>query len=156
MSAEVQTFNTHILVAVDESENASRAVSYVGHMMASLKGVKVMILHVIRQAEEDYFATAAERDNWIRNYRQQVEDMLKRYRQMLIDAGFDPQQVTTRGATRQCPSLAECILEERRKTGFSTIVVGRQGLSRSEEFLFGSVSSKIVTHARNCTVWVVE
>jgi nucleotide-binding universal stress UspA family protein len=35
-------------------------------------------------------------------------------------------------------------------------VVGRQGLSRSEEFLFGSVSSKIVNHARNCTVWVVE
>lgn len=26
---------------------------------------------------------------------------------------------------------------------------------RKEEFLFGSVSSKIVSHARNCTVWVV-
>jgi hypothetical protein len=26
---------------------------------------------------------------------------------------------------------------------------------RKEEFLFGSVSSKIVSHARNCAVWVV-
>jgi nucleotide-binding universal stress UspA family protein len=38
----------------------------------------------------------------------------------------------------------------------STIVLGRQGLLRSEEFLFGSVASKIVSHARDCTVWVVE
>ena len=30
-----------------------------------------------------------------------------------------------------------------------------RGLSRKEEFLFGSVSSKIVGHARNCAVWVV-
>jgi nucleotide-binding universal stress UspA family protein len=39
---------------------------------------------------------------------------------------------------------------------YDTIVVGRMGMSRSEEFLFGSISSKIVTHGRNCTVWIVE
>jgi nucleotide-binding universal stress UspA family protein len=52
--------------------------------------------------------------------------------------------------------MAECILMEREKLRCDTIVVGRQGLSRSEEFLFGSISSKIVTHAHHCTVWVVE
>ena len=52
--------------------------------------------------------------------------------------------------------MAKCILLEHDETGYSTIVVGRQGLSRSEEFLFGSISSKIVNHARKCTVWVVE
>jgi len=48
----------------------------------------------------------------------------------------------------------ECFRRDKMKC--STIVLGRQGLSRSEEFLFGSVSSKIVNHARDCTVWVVE
>jgi nucleotide-binding universal stress UspA family protein len=52
--------------------------------------------------------------------------------------------------------MAECILAERDEREYGTIVVGRQGLSRTEEFIFGSISSKIVTHARNCTVWVVE
>ncbi|MCJ7616010.1 MAG: universal stress protein, partial [Desulfobacterales bacterium] len=46
--------------------------------------------------------------------------------------------------------------DERDETKYSTVVVGRQGLSRTEEFLFGSTSSKIVNYARNCTVWVVE
>jgi nucleotide-binding universal stress UspA family protein len=55
-----------------------------------------------------------------------------------------------------CPSMAKCILEERDQLEHSTIVIGRQGMSRSEEFLFGSVSNKIVNHAQNCTVWVVE
>jgi len=54
------------------------------------------------------------------------------------------------------PKKEARILAERRQMKCSTIVVGRQGLSRSEEFLFGSVSSKIVNHARDCAVWVVE
>lgn len=52
--------------------------------------------------------------------------------------------------------MAECILAEWDETQYSTIVVGRQRLSRSEEFLFKSISGKIVNHARGCTVWVVE
>jgi len=51
--------------------------------------------------------------------------------------------------------MAECILSEWEARSYSTIAVGRQGLSRKEEFLFGSISSKIVNHARDCTVWVV-
>ena len=151
-----KNFNKNILIAVDESENARRAVSYVGQFLAVIKGFKVLILHVIRQPEEDYFPTSSEKDQWLDQYKLKVDAMLKDYRQILIRAGFVPEDVSVRSTLRYCPSLAECILAERDQTGYSTIVVGRQGLSRSEEFLFGSVSSKIVNHARDCTVWVVE
>ena len=151
-----KNFNKNILIAVDESENARRAVSYVGQFLAAIKGFKVLILHVIRQPEEDYFPTSSEKDQWLDQYKLKVDAMLKDYRQILIRAGFAPEDVSVRSTLRYCPSLAECILAERDQTGYSTIVVGRQGLSRSEEFLFGSVSSKIVTHARDCTIWVVE
>ena len=151
-----KNFNKNILIAVDESENARRAVSYVGQFLAGIKGFKVLILHVIRQPEEDYFPTSSEKDQWLDQYKLKVDAMLKDYRQILIRAGFAPEDVSVRSTLRYCPSLAECILAERDQTGYSTIVVGRQGLSRSEEFLFGSVSSKIVNHARGCTVWVVE
>ena len=151
-----KNFNKNILIAVDESENARRAVSYVGQFLAVIKGFKVLILHVIRQPEEDYFPTSSEKDQWFGQHKQKVDTMLKDYRQILIRAGFAPEDVSVRSTLRYCPSLAECILAERDQTGYSTIVVGRQGRSRSEEFLFGSVSSKIVNHARDCTVWVVE
>jgi nucleotide-binding universal stress UspA family protein len=149
-------FNKNILIAVDESENARRAVVYVGRLLKGAKGFKVLIMHVMRQPEEDYFSDAAEKEKWISKNKVQVDVMLKNYRQLLIREGIAPEAVSVRSRLRYCPSLAECILAERNETKCGTIVVGRQGLSRSEEFLFGSVSSKIVNHARNCTVWVVE
>lgn len=149
-------FNKKILIAADESENASRAVSYVGQMLAGVQGFKVIILHVISQPEEDFFPTAAEKDKWLGQYKLKVDAMLENYRKRLIGDGFEPHDVSVRSTLRYCPSLAECILAERSQMNCSTIVVGRQGISRSEEFLFGSVSSKIVNHARDCTVWVVE
>ncbi|MCF8061676.1 MAG: universal stress protein [Deltaproteobacteria bacterium] len=156
MTNREKTFNKNILIAVDESENARRAVSYVGQLLGGLEGFSVLLLHVFPEPDEDFFRTQAEKEQWMEKRRQKMESVLADYRGMLIDSGFGEDQVRTRSTMRYCPSMAECILEERGETEYSTIVVGRQGLSRSEEFLFGSISSKIVNHARNCTVWVVE
>jgi nucleotide-binding universal stress UspA family protein len=148
--------NKNILIAVDESENARRAVSYVGQLLGGLPGFKVTVLHVIPDPEEDYFPEQKEKDNWLARTKQKVDTMLADYRQILIDAGFSKDNVSVRSTLRYCPSMAECILSERDETLYDTIVVGRKGVSRSEAFLFGSVSSKIVNHAENCTVWVVQ
>lgn len=156
MTDQEKTFNKNILIAIDESENARRAVSYVGQLLGGLKGFKILLLHVLPEPDEDFFQTEAEKEQWMKRRKEKVENVLADNRSLLIDYGFDPDQVSTRSTLRYCPSMAECILEERDETEYSTIVVGRQGLSRSEEFLFGSISSKIVNHARNCTVWVVE
>jgi nucleotide-binding universal stress UspA family protein len=149
-------FNKKIMIAVDESENARRAVSYVSQLLEGIKGFEILILHVIPQPEEDYFPSSAEKNKWLEEHKLKVDAMLENYRELLIGKGFEPADLSVRSTLRYCPSLAECILAERNQTKCSTIVVGRQGLSRSEEFLFGSVSSKIVNHARDCTVWVVE
>jgi nucleotide-binding universal stress UspA family protein len=151
-----KTFDKNILIAVDDSENARRAVSYVSQLLAGVKGFKILILHVISQPEEDYFSTSAEKESWLSNYQLKVDVMLEDYRQILLREGFDPDDIRVQSTLRYCPSLSECILTEHDKTQYSTIVIGRKGLSRSEEFLFGSISNKIVNHARNCTVWVVE
>jgi len=156
MTSQRRVFNKNILVAVDDSENARRAVDYVGQLLGGVKGFRVTILHVLQEADEDYFPNTAEKDEWLRQYKEKINALLDDCRDILIQAGFDPEDVSVRSPLRYCPSMAECILSERDEIEYDTIVLGRQGLSRSEEFLFGSVSSKIVTHARNCTVWVVE
>ncbi|MEN6441901.1 MAG: universal stress protein [Syntrophobacter sp.] len=148
--------NRNILIAADESENAERAVTYVGKLLGGIKGFKVTVLHVIREPEEDFFANESDKDQWYDNYRKQVDQMLKKYRDILIDSGFNPGDVSTRSTTRYCPSMAECILAETDNTEYSTLVVGRKGLTHKEEFLFGSISGKIVRTAKNCTVWVVQ
>jgi nucleotide-binding universal stress UspA family protein len=156
MTTEEKLSYKNILIAVDESENSRRAVRYVAQLLGGVGGFKVSILHVIPQPEEDFFNTPADRETWLIRYREKVDAMLANYRKILVDAGFLPDDVSVRFPLRYCPSMAECILAERDETDCGTIVVGRHGLSRSEEFIFGSISSKIVSHARNCAVWVVE
>jgi nucleotide-binding universal stress UspA family protein len=148
-------FNRNVLLAVDDSANARRAVAYVGFMLGGLEGFRVTLLHVISVPEEDYFARVEEKEKWLDDYRRRIESLLAEYRRELISAGFPEAAIQTRSPQRHCPSIAECLLLELDRTEYGTIVVGRQGLSRKEEFLFGSVSSKIVGHARNCAVWVV-
>jgi nucleotide-binding universal stress UspA family protein len=148
--------NRNILLAVDASENSRRAVEYVAGMLGGLKGFKVSVLHVIREPEDDEFPVKEEKEKWYHAHRQQVDRMLHEYKKMLLDAGFTTEDVSTRSTLRYCPSMAECILAEQDLMQYATLVVGRKGLSHKEEFLFGSISGKIVRIARNCTVWVVE
>jgi nucleotide-binding universal stress UspA family protein len=148
--------NKNILIAVDDSENSRRAVHYVGFLLGRAADVHATLLHVIPEPEEDYFPEAAQKERWIDNYRRRMTKVLADYRQMLVEAGFPESAVEQQLPLRFCPSMAECILSERKQRRYGTVVVGRQGLSRKEEFLFGSISSKIVNHARHCAVWVVE
>lgn len=148
--------NRNILIAADESDNSRRAIQYVANLLGGVKGFKVTVLHVIREPEEDFFPAETEKEKWYQDYGRKTDLMLEEYRRMLVDSGFDSEDVSTRSTVRYCPSMAECILAERDNLEYGTLVVGRKGLSRKEEFLFGSISGKIVRTARNCTVWVVE
>jgi nucleotide-binding universal stress UspA family protein len=148
--------NRNILIAVDESDNSHRAVTYVGKLIGGIEGFTVTVLHVISEPEEDYFNNVCDEDQWYNEYRQKVDRMLDNYRTILIDSGFNPENVSTRSTIRYCPSMAECILAEKDNTEYSTLVVGRRGLTYKEEFVLGSISGKIVRTAKNCTVWVVQ
>jgi nucleotide-binding universal stress UspA family protein len=156
MSEMKTSFNKNILIAVDDSENSERAVNYVAQILAGGQGYQTALLHIIPEPEEDYFPSRRDQQRWLARYREKMTSLLEGYRKVLIDHGFSADDVTVAIQLRGCPSMAECILKERERLGYDTIVVGRQGISRSEEFLFGSISSKIVTHGKACTIWVVE
>jgi nucleotide-binding universal stress UspA family protein len=149
-------FNKSILIAVDESSNAKRAVLYVARLLGGLPGFRAYLLHVLSPPEEDFFPSTAAKDTYLQKHRQEIEQILEEYRKILIESGFAVEWVSTHTPERYCPSIADCILAEREVLQQSTIVIGRKGVSRQEEFLFGSVSSKIVNKAKDCTVWVVE
>jgi nucleotide-binding universal stress UspA family protein len=131
-------------------------VVYVGEFLGGQKGFTVTLLHVIHAPEEDFFSSPQERERWVKSGRKKIERWITEYRDMLIAGGVDAGDVSISAVERDGPSLARLILAEMTVLGAGTIVLGRQGLSPKEEFLFGSVSKQIVSHARNCTVWVVQ
>ncbi len=148
--------NRNILIAVDASENAKRAVLYVKDLLAGLPGFHITIVTIIQQPPEDYFITEAERNSWVGNQNAAAKDILQGYRQILLQDGFRDEDVTSHPVMRECNSLAECILDEQRRLSCGTVVIGRRGISKKEEFIFGSTSNKILHTPKDCSVWVIE
>lgn len=153
---DIPTRDKHFLIAVDESESSKRAVLYVADMVGGFPGIRVTLLSIIPAPEADFFDSEAEVTAWLRDKRGSANRMLENYRQVMIQAGFLPDQVRIRTCVGEERSFAEAILDTRCDLSCCTIVVGRHHHSKTEEFLFGSTSSKLIHEAKNCAVWVVE
>ena len=145
-----------ILISIDESENSERAIDYVGRLVGGLPGFKATLVTILEEPNPDIFATPEDRDRYLRERKTRLETVLTEARERLLTHGLDESTVQIKIHQRLCENIAQCILDEQRLGEYGTLVVGRRGLSKSEEFLFGSVSQKLVTYADNCAVWVVE
>jgi len=139
-----------ILVALDTSEEAMGTVDYLGTMVDGTD-LKVTLFHVIRGLD----FVLPETGEILQDIEGAVEDFLEQAVGRLEKAGLRPDQISTKTASGVA-SRANAIVEEAKTGGYGTIVVGRRGLSRVEEFFMGSVSSKVMQLAREMAVWVVS
>lgn len=154
-----------ILVAVDASENSARAVEYVGIIVGGTPGFEISLLYIERHPERDIFPDDASWQSACREEEKKVRTFLSQAKVMLEHKGVPSDVVSIEyaktavgGAQRSSKghSVAQHILRVRQAGDFGTVVVGRRGVSKAEEFLFGSVTTKIIHNAKQCTVWVVE
>ncbi|RUM87727.1 MAG: universal stress protein [Thermodesulfatator sp.] len=145
-----------ILIAADASENAKRAAAYVGEIIGPRKDFEIEILYVLRYPDRDLFPDADAWENKKDEERKKAQEVLSGLSTVLEEKGIPVSAISTVSKEAKGFSIAQAILEYQQQNGFGTIVVGRRGVSKAEEFLFGSVSNKIVHYARDCAVWVIE
>jgi nucleotide-binding universal stress UspA family protein len=146
----------HIMIAADSSDNARRAVLFVGDFFGCYEGFQVTLLHIILEPEATFFRGKDERQKWLADQRGESRKFMEEYRNILVNAGFPEDKVNVRIDTMRAPSVADCIIKEQDEMKCCTIVIGRRGISKKEEFIFGSTSNKIIHEARKCAVLVIE
>lgn len=156
-----------VLVPIDSSEGALQAVRYVGRMLSGTPQVNVTLFHAMRgldvfmQGFGESFVLAHDKD-WLARVDQELEEArsemdraFEQARKVLVDAGLEADRIATK-LVGGVSSRAGAIIDEARESGYDTIVVGRRGLSRIQEFFMGRVSSKVIQMAKGMTVWVVS
>jgi len=151
-----QPKDKHFLIAVDESESSKRAVLYVADIVGGFPGITLTLLSIIPEPEEDFFDSEEEQVAWTKEKREAANRLLENYRQVLIHAGFPPEKVRIRSCVGDERSFADAILDTRCDLSCCTVVVGRHHRSKTEEFIFGSTSTRLIREAKNCAVWVIE
>ncbi|MFH1351545.1 MAG: universal stress protein [Pseudomonadota bacterium] len=92
---------------------------------------------------------------WTEAGKKERERVFERARRHLLEAGLDPKRLNTKVITG-VSSRAGAIIQEAEEGKYGTVVVGRRGLSKVEEFIMGRVSSKVVHMARDRAVWIVN
>ena len=133
-----------VLIGVDGSEGAMRAVNYVATTLGGSE-FEVKLVYVIRGTAEDYVEDA----------RREIEHVFDQAEHRLKKSGFQSNQIKTKIITN-VNSRAGAVVEEARQGKYGTIVIGRRGLSKLQEFFMGRVSNKIIQLAKEKVVWVMN
>lgn len=154
--------NKRILVSIDASEGAMRAVEHVGSMVGGAN-LELTLFHVIRRLEsklpgkDEKFFEPVGKDDSTQEYKDElaIRAVFEKAYKVLEEAGFNQEQITTKiisgVATRSGSIVAQAM-----NGGYGTIVLGRRGHSKVGEFYMGRVTNKVIQLANKMAVWVVS
>lgn len=144
-----------ILLTVDSTDASGRAVDHVAEMASFCATFEICLLHVFPTPPPDFFVEGHDLNIYRKEREARAEDYIKKYRQKLVDAGIDKQHISIKIIMAESETISECVLKEQKKGDYGIVVAGKRGVSKAEEFIFGSISN---TLARNCTeftAWIV-
>jgi len=154
---------SRVLIAMDSSDGARRALEYVSRLWGR-DHPELLLFHVTRGVESlmPTYEEALLESEWLDRARDQFKraetammSVLKDASRYLERQGADAGRISTK-ISAGARSRAAAIIEEARQGGYGTIVLGRRGISRVEEFIMGRVSSKVLQLAPKMAVWVVH
>jgi nucleotide-binding universal stress UspA family protein len=151
-----QTPNNKILLAYDGSDNAKRAVNFVGSLLGGLD-YEVSLFNVLRSNGESLveYQHILSPKEYSKFARKEMTSSLKAARTELINAGFNANKVSTQIVTKAI-SRAGAIADIATQENFGNIVMGRRGHSSVRDFFIGRVTNKVIHIARDRTVWVIR
>ena len=155
--------NKKVLVAIDDSENAMRAVEFIANSFA--KDSKITLFNVIPdtaalcemnspeltpyfKSQQSSFCVLEEKKKEL------VNQAVQKARNILMDAGFDENNITVKSEVKKS-GVARDIVKEA-ESGYNVIVMGRRGVSGIRDFILGSVSQKVFNLAKDISVLVVN
>jgi nucleotide-binding universal stress UspA family protein len=150
-------FSGNVIIGIDGSENAMRAVDFVGGLLEG-SGCKAHLISVVRRVQ----SFGQKQHQW-QTLSKMIEPFIKRKltasleesKKRLIAAGFTGDQLFARLITGG-DSRAGCLVQEAERFGCDTIALGRRGLSQVMNFSMGGVTRKVIQLTQDKSIWVIN
>jgi nucleotide-binding universal stress UspA family protein len=152
-----------VLIALDDSDNAARAVEYVSKNFSPDHEVTLfsvipdthMLCNIDSPELTPYFS--AQRNVFCAledKKKELIEAAANKAKDLLMKAGFKKEKITTKVQGKR-KGIARDIVAEA-ESGYGTVVMGRRGLSGIKEFVMGSVSQKVLHSVKDVSVVIVS
>ncbi len=148
-----------IMIAMDSSEMAMRAVEHVGKMV-NTSNHAIMLVHVVRgisvtAAGKEKIFPEEYRQRLLEEAENQIKPAFDKAVQILVSAGIKREKISTK-VISGVASRAGAIFQEALDEGYGTVAVGRKGLSNVGEFDMGRVTSKLLQLSGGVALWVIS
>jgi nucleotide-binding universal stress UspA family protein len=149
-----------ILVAVDGSENSKRAVDHLSFILGSCKDerIEILLLNIrpgfITFSGPLYIPNLPSLTDSKTDYQKRILAFLDQCEAILQEAGISPRQIK-RKMVMKSADIARGIIMEAQRGGYGTMVMGRRGISKAQEFFMGSISNKVLQQAGDESVWII-
>jgi nucleotide-binding universal stress UspA family protein len=152
-----------ILVALDDSANAMRAVEQIAKICSPENQITLfsvlpevdfkclMDLNTLNREQLDLHYSLCE--DMHKQKKQQVDLALKKAKNLLLQSGFAEKNITLKIDRRSSDIVRDIINEA--DDGYDIIVMGRRGRSSLKEFILGSISQKVLHSVKDKSVMIV-
>jgi nucleotide-binding universal stress UspA family protein len=144
-----EQWTRRILVAVDGSENSSRAAK-VAVTLAKKFGAELLVCHAIPMPSSS-FGTIEPKSIYFDPARKNAKTLLNETVKLAETGGVKASELLIEGLT----SVVEAIVSNASNHNVDLIVIGTRGRTGFKKLLMGSVSSGVLNHA-HCSVLVVR
>ena len=134
-----------ILVAIDGSESAKKAFT-TSIYLASVSKCRIDVIHVVSC---EFGGDSAASLDLVEDLKIKANSMLEEYKKNALEKGIQPKFMLEIG------DPANMIIEIINSQDYDLVVLGTRGMSVFKELVLGSVSIKVMHHAK-CPVMVVR
>jgi nucleotide-binding universal stress UspA family protein len=145
---------TSILVPINDSVSSRAIINFLINMPLCPEDSNITLIHIFREptSGEDLMGK-----KFMAEQPARLTAMLQKAKDRLVEEkGFNPTQITTELLTDTYPSVTEGIIDFFKKNKYDMVVIGRKKMSKSEEFVLGDISVKLVRTLDNTSVLVVK
>lgn len=142
-----------ILVSLNDSVSSRAALDFLARLEFCPKDCHITLFHLFRKpsASEELMGK-----KFMNEQPSRFMAMLERAKAKLIEHGFNPKNIAIEMVTKPYATVAEGIIDQCKKRHYDMVVIGRKRMSKTEEFVLGDVSIKLVRAFVDAAVLVVK
>ncbi|WP_373501708.1 universal stress protein [Desulfococcus sp.] len=142
-----------ILLALKDSKSSQSVLNYFSRLPFQPDSLDITLLHVFRRpgAGEELMG-----EDFARKEETRVQGVMENAKNFLIQQGMNPALIRIRLVTDPYPTVTDAIIDQFSRDIYHMVVIGRRKKSKSEEFVMGDVSVKLVRALEGTGVLVVK
>ena len=137
-----------ILVPVDGSENSFRALEHAIFLSTKIKEAQITVLYIIEDLPSLYIYSPKIMEKLRADYEREYTRILERCKEMANKSGTNINTVLKEG------DPASKIIGYSDMERFDLIIMGSRGMGKFKEMIIGSVSNKVIHHAKSSVMLV--